>query len=962
MSIEGVGDVEVEPGTRLDAVLRITRAPAAVWCGGARLDGDHRAGVPPLLDGALLRERPGPPTVPPRGPHLRVVAGPDAGGIIEVRAGEAAVGREGAHALADAGLSRRHLALDAAGRARDLGSRNGTMLVRGARTRRLGRARRRLRPGDLVLAGATVLRWIDPAAPDGTDTPRAGPGRARLAPLLAGLGGGAAGGLALGVATGRWELAAVAVAAPLALAAASVARGSGHGSAPPAPTGIELLATLPGPVAVRGECARARAAVRAVALARDAALPRPLEESWMRWLPGRLHDGEIALVGPDAPAPSEARTLIDLDRAEIAVDGRATPWRPCEVSAGTADPLARMRASTRTAGLPREVRWSELDRPDPAPGTLVATLGQGPDGPVRLDLDVDGPHVLVAGTTGSGKSALLETLVTGLAHDHPPRALGIALVDLKGGAGLGACASLPHARGLLTDLEPTAARRALLGLAHELRSRKALLADAGAPSWAAWAASRSARGDGGPPPRLLMVVDEFQELAALDPGFLPELARLAAQGRSLGVHLILATQRPAGVVTPEIRANVASVIALRTASEAESHDVLGDAAAAGLPASAPGRAVVVTPRARTTMQGALPLAERRPPARRRGEAVPHGVPLAAAAARRWDGSSPPDALWRPPLSAEDRVAPGTLGWLDLPESRDRAPLAWDPREGPLVIVGPRGSGRTAALDAVAAALPGCVRLPRDPREAARTLALARGSDVAALLVDDADRACAALDPLLRGAAEELEALSREVPLALAAGPAWGTRWAARAGLRVILAGLDRVEQALWGVPAPLLGLPPEPGRGVAVSARGAAECRLARVPPPTARVLVRPLVCPDGLAPHAVGVIGDEARPWTPAGPTHVTGRPGAERDAVAAALERAGVEVTVSTRADPAAAVEVVAAPTPALLRELGLAAAPGVADASPPGGRVVVRHAGGVEAAQLRGAPARSGVARCA
>ncbi|WP_268871174.1 FtsK/SpoIIIE domain-containing protein, partial [Demequina mangrovi] len=381
----------------------------------------------------------------------------------------------------------------------------------------------------------------------------------------------------------------------------------------PVPVGSERLADLPLPVAVRGDAVSAQAAARALALGHAAALPAPLDEPWTRWLARRLDERAVTLTA--GAAPSEARTVLDVGDGTVAVDGRVEPWQPSLVSAATAETLARAHASRGHVGLPREVRWAELSRPEPSPGRLLATLGRGDDGDVTLDLDADGPHLLVAGTTGAGKSALLETLVTGLAHDHAPTRLAIALIDLKGGAGLGACAALPHSRGLLTDLEPSAARRALLGLAHELRARKELLASAGSTSWTDLG---SRGGDDEPPPRLLVVIDEFQELGGMDPGFLPELARLAAQGRSLGMHLVLATQRPAGVVTPDIRANVATVIALRTASAAESQDLLGDASAAALPADAPGRAIVATGTVRRTMQAALPLAQRRAPARKRG--------------------------------------------------------------------------------------------------------------------------------------------------------------------------------------------------------------------------------------------------------------------------------------------------------------------------------------------------------
>ncbi|WP_062463423.1 FtsK/SpoIIIE domain-containing protein [Demequina soli] len=954
ITVEGVGDVDVDPGTTLGTALAALRAPAAVWCGGARLDPDHRAGLAPLLEGALLASVPGPGALPPDGPHLRVVVGPDAGAIVEVRRGEAALGRAGVPPLADPRLSRRHLALDAAGRVRDVGSRNGTVVVRRAHRRRLGRTRRRLRPDDLLEAGATALRWVDP----GDDARRASDARtgpaARPAPLAFGAGGALAGAVALGALTGRWSVALAAAAVPLAIAGARLLRHRRAGEPPPA--GLEALADVPLPVAIRGDDATARGVARAVALARGAGPPPSLGEAWGRWLPDALPDDAVRIVPPGAPAPSETAALVDAMAGTIEAGGRERPWRVACVTEATAGRLARAAASHRPAGLPDALRWADLPPPPAAaparsdaggaPRRLVATIGVGEDGPVTLDLDRDGPHVLVAGTTGSGKSALLETLVCALAWAHPPDALGVGLVDLKGGAGLAACARLPHVRGVLTDLDPASARRALLGVAHELRRRKRALADAGLPSWEAW----ERRDGAAAPARLLVVVDEFQELGALDPGLLPELARLAAQGRSLGMHLVAATQRPAGAVTPAIRANVATVVALRTASPAESQDLLGDAAAAALPAGRPGRAILARPSGRVTVQAALPLADARPPVRVVGRPEAPGRPLALVVRDRWP-EPPPAPLWLPPLPPDIGAPPGALGWVDLPEERARAPLAWDPAEGPLVVVGPRGSGRTGVLAAVAASLPGVVMLPADPREAARALDLCAAAAPSALLVDDADRACAAMEGHLRGAAQALEDLARVVPVALACGPGWGSRWAARAGLRVVLAGLDRVEQAVWGVPAVLATLPPEPGRGVALGARVAGECRIVRAEAVATRALVRPLAWDGDLPAGAAGVVGDDARPLVlpPDGVT-VVGPAGPAREAALAAVRSAGCAAHPADPPGSGATVEVVVDPTPARLRELGIVAAPGIADPAPSRGRVVIRRAGAVEAALLR------------
>lgn len=240
---------------------------------------------------------------------------------------------------------------------------------------------------------------------------------------------------------------------------------------------------------------------------------------------------------------------------------------------------------------------------------LEARIGVGPDGrAVSIDLLRDGPHALVAGTTGSGKSELLQTLILTLALAYSPDELAVALVDYKGGASFGVCAHLPHVVGQVTDLDPGAAERALTGLRAELRRRERLFAEVGATDLATYRAHRTGprgggrgggpggSGDGGsgggPLPRLLIVVDEFRAMAEDHPDFIPGLVRIAAQGRSLGIHLVLATQRPGGAITADMRANISLRIALRVSSPADSRDVIDAPDAADIPGDRPGRAVI----------------------------------------------------------------------------------------------------------------------------------------------------------------------------------------------------------------------------------------------------------------------------------------------------------------------------------------------------------------------------------
>lgn len=219
-------------------------------------------------------------------------------------------------------------------------------------------------------------------------------------------------------------------------------------------------------------------------------------------------------------------------------------------------------------------------------GNLRAIIGESASGPHALDLRVHGPHALVGGTTGAGKSEMLQSWIIGMALSNSPQRLTFLLVDYKGGSAFRECVNLPHTVGLVTDLSPHLVRRALTSLSAELRYREQILHRKRAKDLVALERSE----DPDAPPSLVIVVDEFAALVREVPEFVDGVVNVAQRGRSLGLHLILATQRPAGVIRDNLRANTNLRIALRMADANDSADVIGSKVAASFDPAIPGRA------------------------------------------------------------------------------------------------------------------------------------------------------------------------------------------------------------------------------------------------------------------------------------------------------------------------------------------------------------------------------------
>ena len=213
-------------------------------------------------------------------------------------------------------------------------------------------------------------------------------------------------------------------------------------------------------------------------------------------------------------------------------------------------------------------------------------------GPVLLDLKESaqlgmGPHGICIGATGSGKSELLRTLVLGLALTHRPEDLSMILVDYKGGAAFAPFAGLPHVAGIIDNLadDPQLTQRARESIQGEVVRRQRLLKDAGnAASIGHYRQLRRERTDLPPLPHLFLVIDEFGELLTAEPDFVELLLTIGRIGRSIGVHLLLSSQRIEGGRLRGLDTYLSYRIGLRTFSESESAVVLDTPDAFHLPA------------------------------------------------------------------------------------------------------------------------------------------------------------------------------------------------------------------------------------------------------------------------------------------------------------------------------------------------------------------------------------------
>ena len=572
---------------------------------------------------------------------------------------------------------------------------------------------------------------------------------------------------------------------------------------------------------------------------------------------------------------------------------------------------------------------AQSDLSELSPTQLRACLGVGAAGQAWVDLVTDGPHALVVGTTGAGKSELLTSWLVQLAWSQPPEALQLILVDYKGGTCLGPLKRLPHCVDLLTDLEPAATARAIEAISAQLRRREQILRKSNCKDITEYEQLRRHQPSLAPLARMLVVVDEFATLAATQEELLEHLLRLAAQGRSLGMHLILATQHPHGALSTSITANAALRVCLRMLDASEGAPLLGHGDLPDLP-RAPGFLCLSTqrghfrcPYAGTAQESAVWI-----------DACVKAAQALAPCQSPWLAPPPANLTFAQAqqlLAAHGAPAPAkgvasslvsnrqnlALALCDLPEQLAYGAFNWDTAT-PLGIFGTSASGRSTALRQLAnsasqaglvtheisadlnqlplpnAALAGSQLETSHPCEILRLTQLALEGRLRdqLLLIDDLDCVGEAIDTVLglgegRDMLEKLVNASRRGLFALAlAGDLANAamRWCANISQRLYLgvcsdaladqAGLKRCQQAPNQVgagvltlashwcPAQILLAPVLRARGANLPASG-ADFPASALDTTTAPVVALPENVPT-CPPWALGLGGDQARPWCP--------------------------------------------------------------------------------------------------
>ncbi|MGF6821441.1 S-DNA-T family DNA segregation ATPase FtsK/SpoIIIE [Microbacterium sp. ZKA21] len=484
-------------------------------------------------------------------------------------------------------------------------------------------------------------------------------------------------------------------------------------------------------------------------------LAGPLPEGWsfgharsgMRgaWSVGLGLGGEAASAADSViwvcdqgdAVPDGITTVIDCTDPTDATLRTADGDQRIAVECLSAAQLAELaRASAERIGgaaeLPERVRLAELAAIEARPGGLAAAIGRRIDGDVVVDLVADGPHAMVTGMTGVGKSELLVTWVAAIAATRAPEEVVFVLADFKGGTAFDPLAGLPHVTAVLTDLDEEGARRGVESLTAELRRRERILAAAGAKDISDPAVRM---------PRLVIVVDEFAALLQEHPDLGAVFTDIAARGRALGMHLILGTQRAAGVIRDALAANCPLRISLRVSDPADSRMVIGSEDAADLDGGPLARGIAFVRRPQDAAAGAMRVALT-------------GHDHLEEIVTRWSHVERPLGPWLPALPTMlplDALAPASageaiIGLADEPQ-RQRQPVITlrAGRERGFGVIGGPGAGKSTVLRTLRAQDPTAFTIPSDPERAWDALGvLERGETAASLILcDDVDRLLAA---------------------------------------------------------------------------------------------------------------------------------------------------------------------------------------------------------------------------
>lgn len=278
----------------------------------------------------------------------------------------------------------------------------------------------------------------------------------------------------------------------------------------------------------------------------------------------------------DATAKRMVELLAPIYTEEISLEGALTK----NIS------LFEMLNILDTSDFDLKTRWNSSK----VYQSMAAPIGVTKSGLVYLDLHdkAHGPHGLVAGTTGSGKSELLQTYILSIATLYHPYEVSFVIIDFKGGGMVNQFKNLPHLLGAITNIDGKEINRSLKSIRAELQKRQRLFSEAEVNHIDKYIKKYKSGAVSIPIPHLVLIVDEFAELKSEQPDFMKELISAARIGRSLGVHLILATQKPHGQVDDQIWSNSRFKLCLKVQNQEDSNEVLKSPLAAEI--KEPGRA------------------------------------------------------------------------------------------------------------------------------------------------------------------------------------------------------------------------------------------------------------------------------------------------------------------------------------------------------------------------------------